>query len=409
MKKTTRNGLKERQNAPLILSSSGEPFNSTRLENYSNVNSPIDTSKSVFHWGSGYNSEQFGASMSGRIFVLSKEGKPLTPCKPQKARKLILGKVAVVVWNKFNQFGIQMLVETREFVPETKLGCDFGTKFEGYSVVVGKENLLNVMWKLPDKKKLVKKLEDRKRLRRARRFRNCRRRECRFDNRNKDGFIAPSQLIMVNSRLKAIKEFLKYYPICKVVIEDVKFNHRDKRYGRNFSTIEIGKEMIYDYIKDRIGEENLNLVDGFETKEIRDKLGLNKGSNKSAEHFNSHCVDSFAMIVGKFSSIEPNKNIIIVDDKYRCVRRRLYDSQFNKKGIREKYSTGNFKGISKGCICEFGQMAGGTKNYVYIYNWDNKRNGKVLNKVNWLSHHFKTKDGIIPPLNKSGGLLKKKP
>jgi len=32
--------------------------------------------------------------------------KPLTPCKPQKARKLILGRVAVVIWNKFGQFGI---------------------------------------------------------------------------------------------------------------------------------------------------------------------------------------------------------------------------------------------------------------------------------------------------------------
>ncbi len=45
---------------------------------------------------------------------------------------------------------------------------------------------MNVMWKLPDKKKL----EERRTLRRARRFRNCRRRECRFDNREKKGFIA---------------------------------------------------------------------------------------------------------------------------------------------------------------------------------------------------------------------------
>src|SRR3990167_7492282 len=128
------------------------------------------------HLRSEYNSEN-RASMSG-VFVLGKDGKPLTPCKASKARKLMEGKQAKPVWNKFGEFGIQMLVETRKETPKTVLGCDFGTKFEGYSVIIGRENNLNVMLKLPDKKKLVKKLDERRRMRRARRFRNCRRREC---------------------------------------------------------------------------------------------------------------------------------------------------------------------------------------------------------------------------------------
>lgn len=366
-------------------------------------------SVSCFPVRSGYNFEKNKssdkASMSGvRVFVLSMSGKPLTPCKKQKARKLLIGGVARVVWNKFGQFGIQMLVQTREFTPNTILGMDWGTKFEGYSVITGNENSFNVMWLLPDKKALVRKLKERRILRRARRFRNCRRRQARFDNRNREGFIAPSQLMMVQSRLRCMMEIMKCFPISKVAVEDVKFNHRDKKWGKNFSTMEVGKNKIYDYIINLIGRGNLIKFEGTETKRLREKFGVKKSSNKSAENFNSHCVDSFS-IACEISFAYPNLSITIVDDTYRPKRRRLHDTQFAKGGIREKYSTGNFKGIKKGCVCEFGQMAGGTKNCAYIYPWDNHRIGKALSKIAWLSHNFKTKEGSIPPLNKLGGLL----
>jgi len=136
MPETTRNELQERQNAPLILTSSAESFNATNGQNSS---SPAVRSMFVSHCGSGYNS-QSGASMSGHsVFVLDVNGNPLTPCKPSKARKLLKGKQAKSVWNKFGMFGIQMLVETRKEHPETKLGYDLGTKFEGHSIVCGKE------------------------------------------------------------------------------------------------------------------------------------------------------------------------------------------------------------------------------------------------------------------------------
>ena len=420
--KTTKTRLnKTPENAPQVLCSVRENISPASLQHYSNVNSPVDNSVSCFHLGSGYNSEQSEASMSGRIFVLSETGKPLTPCKPQKARKLILGRVAIVVWNKFGQFGIQMLVQTREFTPKTILGIDWGTKFEGISLISGSDNLLNVMWLLPDKKVLVRKLKEKSRLRRARRQRNCRRREARFNNRSKDGFISPSQLMMVNSRLKCIKEFFKCYQISKVAIENVKFNHRDKRWGKNFSTIEIGKNMIYDFIKTKA---DLSLFEGRETKKLREELGLKKSSNKSAEHFNSHCVDSFTLAY-QFSEAEPNFNIKIVDDRYRPTRRSLYDTQpangknlerqkkaeqkgkftgFKKEGgYFAKYSNGNFKGIRKGTIFELGQIIGGTGNNVYYQDWDGtSQKGKVLSKISWYSKQFKWRNSpnhLLPNKN----------
>jgi len=387
--KTTRTELQEPTDASLICSTSAELLNATSLKNTEELS---DNSMLCSHSGSEYNLNQ-KASMS-RIFVLSFTGKPLTPCKQGKARKMLFGGVAKVVWNKFGEFGIQMLIPTREEIPKTVLGIDNGTKFEGYSLIVGKENQLNIMWLLPNKKTIVSKLEQRRQLRRARRWRNCRRRQARFDNRSRKGFIAPSQLMMVQSRLKAIQEFFKYYPVSKVAIEDVTFNHRDKHYGKNFSTIEIGKNMIKAFIIGKVGRDNYITFKGFETGQIRQNLGLKKSSNKSSETFNSHCVDSFS-IASELSSSQPNFNIKVVDDTYRPTRRRLHDTQPKKGNVRDKYSTGNFKGIRKGTICKFGQIVGGTKNNYWIRNSDNKRIGRT--NISYLSHNFKLKTEVAIP------------
>lgn len=152
---TTNTELQERQDAPLVLTSSGEPLNPTSQSTYCN-----DGSTPCVHSGSGCNSGNGGRMSAHDVFVLGVDGKPLTPTTSAKARKMMKGGMAKPVWNKFGQFGVQMTVETRKEHPKTSLGVDFGTKFEGYSVIVGKENQLNAMWKLPDKKKTVRKVKN---------------------------------------------------------------------------------------------------------------------------------------------------------------------------------------------------------------------------------------------------------
>jgi hypothetical protein len=366
--------LKELQNTPQVLDTSGESLN------------PMSAGSKLLHHG-GCGCNKYGSMSAHSVFVLGKDGTPLTPTKPQKARKLMEGKVAKAVWNKFGQFGIQMTVDTRKETPDTALGIDNGTRFEGYSVVCGSENNFNAMWKLPDKKKIVKKLTERRQLRRARRFRNCRRREARFDNRSKDGFIAPSQLVMMNSRFKAIKEFLKTYPINIAGIEDVRFNHAKKHYGKNFSTVEIGKAKIYEFLGNHA---KLFKFAGHQTQLLRKLYGYTKTrANKASEKFVSHCSDSLSLAV----SLTTNQHIhrgkfIVVDDSYRPVRRRLHDAQFSKGGIRYKYSTGNFHGCRKGTITDYGLIVGGTRKHFYVYDWDWKRKGKSVDKINWMSKKF---------------------
>jgi hypothetical protein len=357
---------------------------------------PIDNSKPNSLVGCGYNLSRKGkSSLSARIFVIGIDGKPLTPVTPQRAKRLMKENQAKPIWNKFSQFGIQLLVETRKKTPKTVLGQDWGTKFEGYSLISGKGNPLNVMLKLPDKKKLIKKLKERRTLRRARRFRNCRRRPARFDNRKINNFIAPSQSQVVNSRLKCMNEFFKCYPIQKVAVEDVKFNHKAKKWGKNFSTVEIGKQKLFNHIRKIVGTENLILFSGMDTQAFRKKLELTKSQDKSSKTFHSHCADSFA-IANELSNAIPNKNLVYVDDNYRAIRRKLHDTQFTKGNIRAKFSTGNFKGIRKGTMCEYGQIVGGTKNQAWYCDFEKQDNGrkiyqkgKMLNKINWLSRHYK--------------------
>lgn len=398
MKQTTMIGLQERQDAPQVLNNSAESLNAMSLDT-SIINR--ENSKSDCLLGCGYNTRKSG-SLSARYFVLDVDGKPLTPSKASKVRKLLKSHQAVPVWNKFGEMGIRMLVDTRREIPNTVLGVDFGTKFEGYSIIVDNSNNLNVMWLLPDKSQLVRKMEERRDLRRARRFRNCRRRECRSDNRERIGFIAPSQKMIINSRLKALNEFFKYYPIIKVALEDVRFNHYKNSWGKDFTTIEVGKNTIKKFIIDKIGRENYILFEGHETQDIRKGLGLKKSSAKDKQSFDSHCVDSFSIASEISNCKKPNYSILVVDDSYRSIRRRLHYNQPRTGGIRSDYSRGNFNSVRKGVICEWGLIAGGNiRDKSYLLYKINKpilirnRIQKVIRKVSWLSHHFKIMGSAI--------------
>lgn len=328
-------------------------------------------------------------SANHTVFVLAIDGKPLTPTTPAKARKLLEGGVAKKVWSKFGTFGIQMLAETRRETPETSLGVDNGTKYEGYAVVCGRENSLSVKLDLPDKKKIVRKLAERRRLRRTRRYRNCRRRPARFNNRKRDGFLAPSQAVVINSRLKIMRELFRIYPIQYVGFEDVRFNHAKYRWGANFSTVEIGKQRLRGFFAER-GAEVFDYR-GWETKGLREYYGYHKSSDKSADVFTAHCSDALALAcdVGPEVRMAPGL-FLVVDDTYRPVRRRLHDTQPAKGGLRAKYSRGTVCGLRKGLLVgtseHTGQLCGEIKGAYRYYDEEGKR--RRAKKLDWASSQF---------------------
>ena len=375
--------LQERQGTPLALSASTPAKGDVADCDVTKLNAACRSGNTRYR--------QRGRISVHSVYVLDKDGKPLTPTTPVKARKLLKGGQAKKVWSKFNTFGIQMLVEVGNVTPDTTLGIDNGSKYEGYSVVVGNENVLSVKWDLPDKKKIVRKMRERSQARRTRRSR-LRCRSERFNNRQRKGFIAPSQMMLVQSRLKAIRELCGIYPITCVAIEDVRFNHTKYRWGKNFSTVEIGKNKLREWF-DKRGIKRFEYR-GFETAELRKKYGYKKTRVKNADKFSSHCSDSLALAVevNCGERVEPGE-FIVVDDTYRCVRRRLHESQPKRGGIRKKYSRGAVFSIQKGRIVgtntgKIGQLCG-EKNGRFTYY--DKTTGKrsVVKSLNWVNNQLK--------------------
>lgn len=343
------------------------------------------------------------------VFVLGRDGKALSPTTPARAKRLLRDAQAEKAWSRFGTFGIRMLVDTRREIPEeVSLGIDHGTKFEGYAVVCGDENVLAVKLDLPDKKKIVRKLEERRALRRARRFRNCRRRPARFSNRNKrrDGWLAPSQAVIVGSRLKVIREFLRIYPVSVAGLEDVRFNHAKHRWGSNFSTVEIGKALI----RKEFASRDIEMFEftGYQTMKLREKYGYRKTSNKAADRFEAHCTDALALAceAGPARRIEPGR-FIVVDDSYRPVRRRLHDTQFAPGGMRESYSKGTVFGLRKGLLIgaangKVGRLCG-EYNGKYRY-YDSRGKRQATRKIRWISRNWIVRGCASSPAHLKAGV-----
>ena len=282
-----------------------------------------------------------------RVPVVSKDGKPLMPTKPAKARKMIEGGVAKKCWSKMGVFYIQMLIPVGEEVQDVALAIDPGSKYDGYAVSGEKDVALKAMAIMPQK--VHKKMKERNRLRRNRRYRKTRRRKKRFDNRKRrEGWIAPSQLAKVRFRIKIVRDLAKIFPINFIAVEDVRFNHYKKRWGKHFSTVEIGKTMLYDEL-----ERHAQVIKfaGWQTAEARKYWSIKKSSSKDALTPESHANDALAMLNEVFGDNVDNSCIFMVWRRLEFSRRSLHRQTYQKGGIRPHFGgTTNGHHIRKGDI-----------------------------------------------------------
>ena len=67
------------------------------------------------------------------VYVINKNGKPLMPCKPAKARKLLRNKKAKVV--NLSPFTIKLEWNCEENVQEVTIGIDKGSSVTGLVVL----------------------------------------------------------------------------------------------------------------------------------------------------------------------------------------------------------------------------------------------------------------------------------
>ncbi len=318
-------GYKHGKLRDLDLPSASEPLNGTAVKRDS-----LSLSCSV----EGHKTPKGGRiSPTLKVPVVGIDGKPLMPTTPQRARKLLKDGVAEKQWNKLGQFYIQMLRQVGIGKQLVCLAEDPGSKWDGVAVVSKELVLTCGMLVLPSK--VAEKVTQRREMRRARRFRNTPRRAKRFDNRRRpDGWITPSQKAKVDFRIEIVDELCKIYPINQFAAEDVRFNHYKKRWGKHFSTVEIGKAKFYSHLR---GLGQLTLYRGVDTVEWRDKLGLSKNSRKNSLTWDSHAVDAIAIGCAELGCENPYPPEFWVWKRFEYARRQLHRLEPDKGGIRRRY------------------------------------------------------------------------
>ena len=157
------------------------------------------------------------------VYVLNNLGKPLMPCKSQKARKLLKSKKAKMV--KREPFTIQLLYGCSGYKQEITLGVDTGSKTIGLSATTTKQELFN--GKMEIRNDIVDLLSDKRQYRRSRRNRKTRYRKARFLNRVKSkhkGWLAPSIENKIQCHFSIVAKVYKILPISKMIVETASFD-----------------------------------------------------------------------------------------------------------------------------------------------------------------------------------------
>lgn len=156
------------------------------------------------------------------VYVLNKEGKPIMPCKPSKAKKLLKhGKAKVV---KKEPFTVQLLFGSSGYRQDIILGVDAGSKIIGLAAATEKQEVYSAEVQL--RTDIVDLLSIRRQNRRTRRNR-LRYRKPRFLNRvssKNRGWLAPSVENKINTHLRIIEKVHQILPVVKVIVEAASFD-----------------------------------------------------------------------------------------------------------------------------------------------------------------------------------------
>lgn len=276
--------------------------------------------------------------------VVSSSGKPLMPCHPARARELVRKRQAV---RRFNRGIFHIKLVDREYGETQPIaaGVDPGSKREGITVKSESHTYLNIQATAVDWVKDA--VEVRRNMRRARRFRNTPYRKNR-SNRAIGG-LAPSIKARWQWKLRLCRWLSKLYPIACFVVEDIKsYTNGGKRWNKSFSQLQVGKYWFYSELKKLARVETKQ---GYETKELRDALGLKKTGRKLAEVFEAHCVDSWVLAnwwTGGHTEPENKRLLCIIPLRFH--RRQLHRLQSEQGGIRKPYGGTLSHGFKRGSL-----------------------------------------------------------
>ena len=202
------------ENTSLVLCSVNSQLNKVEKLSVENIVLSLNNSEE--------NQSQHTERLKVKVYVISKEGFPLMPCTPAKAKHLLKAEKAKVI--KRFPFTIQLNFKCENKTQDLTLGIDTGYKFLGASVISEKEELLS--WEIELRTNISDLLLEKKMYRRNRRAKLWYR-KLRWKNRanaKKEGRLMPSVLHKINTHITIIEKIKKLLPITKIILETATFD-----------------------------------------------------------------------------------------------------------------------------------------------------------------------------------------
>ena len=278
--------------------------------------------------------------------VVDSNNNPLMPTTPSRARRWVKERKATYFWKK-GVYCVRLNVEpSNRKIQDIVVGIDPGSKREGLTVKSEAHTYLNIQANAVDWVKDA--LEVRRNMRRVRRFRKtpCRKNK---SNRAKSPF-PPSTKARWAWKLRLCNWLKKMFPITDFIVEDIKARtfKRAKKWNKSFSPLEVGKKWFYSEIS-KLGM--LSTKQGYETKELRDSLGLKKTKSKLSDRFDAHCIDSWVLANHVVSGhLKPDNERILKVIPLRFHRRQLHALQPAEGGVRKPYGGTMSLGFKRGSL-----------------------------------------------------------
>lgn len=273
----------------------------------------------------------------------------LMPTTPARARRWVKTGKATPYW-KGGIWCVRLNQEpSARSIQAIAVGIDPGSKKEALVVKSAAHTYLNIQ---ADAVTWVKDaMETRRTMRRARRFRKTPYRQPRANRPVNKKRMPPSTKARWQWKLRLCQWLARLYPIAEFMVEDIKASTRGKpRWDRSFSPLEVGKRWFYH----ELGKlAPVQARQGWETKHLRDALGLKKSKQKLAETFSAHCVDAWVLahaVVGGSSVPEHTRLLCVTPLLWH--RRQLQRLQPERGGKRKPYGSTRSLGLTRGTVVQ---------------------------------------------------------
>ncbi len=280
--------------------------------------------------------------------VVDQERNPLMPTTPSRARKWIKSGKATHFW-KGGLFCVRLNVApTARVLQPVAVGIDPGSKREGYSVTSTSHTYLNIQAEARDG---VKEAEKRStRMRRTRRGRNTPCRKPRQNRKQSKKKLPPSTRARWHWKLRLATFLCQLFPVSVLVVEDITAQTKPhkRRWNSSFSPLQVGKHWFYEELRKLAPVQTKQ---GYETKELREQLGLKKTGKKLAEVWEAHCIDAWVLAYSAVGGEpRPDNMRLVCISPLTWHHRQLHRFEPEKGGKRKLYGSTFSQGMKRGTL-----------------------------------------------------------